>query len=237
MTNGQKNILIFFGVIGVVIFVYFLSYPVITWNQKLTVEVETPEGVVSGSSVVKAIMTYKPNLLPEASGASKTIRGEATVIELPNGRYLFVLLGDPIAMAQHSFAAKIGGSADARLDGSSECFSKLSDIKESVPLLRGRYPLFVTFDDLDDPASVKEVDPDDFAATFGEGHVLRSVTLEITNDGEIQEKIEKLFPWFAWPREKSLEYGGGTNPLKMPNDSPRGYSSLSKLEFKRGTNK
>lgn len=208
MNKAGKNILIFFGVIGVIILVYFLSYPVITWNQNLTVEVETPEGVVSGSSVVKAIMTYKPNLLPEASGASKTIRGEATVIELPNGRYLFVLLGDPIAMAQHSFAAKIGGNADARPNGNSEYFSNLSDMEESVPLLRDRYPLFVTFEDLDDPSSVKEVDPDDLVSSFGAGYALKSATLEITDDEITRGQVEIVLNWW---NDLTVPLGGVKN--------------------------
>lgn len=32
-----------------------LSYPTYSWHHKLTVEVETPDGVVSGSSVVKVL--------------------------------------------------------------------------------------------------------------------------------------------------------------------------------------
>lgn len=195
MNKTGKKILTILSVIGFLVVGYFLTYPVITWKQKLMVEVETPEGVVSGSSVVKAIMTYKPSSLPEASGASKTIRGEATVIELPNERYLFVLLGDPIAMAQHSFADKIMGTENAKPGGNSDYFSKLSDIQESVPLERDRYPLFVTFDNLDDPSSVKEVDPNNLRAIFGDGYGLKFVTLEITDEAMTVGEVEKQLPW------------------------------------------
>jgi len=94
---------------------YLFSFPQFSWNQKLTVEVETPEGVKSGSSVVGITISYRPTFgLPEASNNSKGWRGEATIVELPEKKYLFALLGDPVAMTQFSFKSTILGSSDAR---------------------------------------------------------------------------------------------------------------------------
>lgn len=42
-----------------------------------------------------------------------------------------------------------------------------------------QYPMLVTFDDITKPETVREVDPEDLAAVFGEGVRLKAVTLEI----------------------------------------------------------
>jgi len=47
---------------------------------------------------------------------------------------------------------------------------------------RSAYPMLVTFGDLDDPASVERVDPDDLAAIFGEGVALKRITVQLTDD-------------------------------------------------------
>ena len=47
---------------------------------------------------------------------------------------------------------------------------------------RSAYPMLVTFGDLDDPTSVERVDPDDLAATFGEGVSLKRITVQVTDD-------------------------------------------------------
>ncbi|MCC3860039.1 hypothetical protein [Pseudemcibacter aquimaris] len=172
------------------------DYPSYKWNQKLEVEVDTPEGMIVGASVVRAGVLFQPTFgLPEASRISETLTGEATIVELPNEKYLFVLLGDPVAMAQHSFKAEIHGSFDARMGDMIDYYPKLHVLRTKVPLLRDRYPLFVTFDDLNDPASVKLVDPDDLVATFGEGYTLKSVTLEITDEEVTSGGVEKVLPW------------------------------------------
>ena len=231
MIKHQK-LLIFLGIIAFFYVSYKIAYPSYAWNQKLTVEVETPEGVVIGSSVVAVKWRQYPDVWQEIRSVRDSHEGEASIIELPNGKYLFVLLSNATpSLALHVFAtSKVGSGMDPRIVPASEVNSHKGEIK-SIPGVH--YPLFVTFDDLDDPASVKRVDPDDLEASFGEGYSLKSATLEITDEEITEGRIVDLLPWFNWPRQKSLEYGGGSNPLKMPNDSPRGYQSLSKLEFRR----
>ena len=47
----MKGLLIFIAIIAAPVIWYKIAYPTYSWNQKLTVEVQTPSGVVSGSSV------------------------------------------------------------------------------------------------------------------------------------------------------------------------------------------
>ncbi len=64
------------------------------WHQKLAVEVETPEGLKTGSSVMSArlIDTHGPFVPAEANGVSFQLSGEAITLGVSQGRYLFVLL-------------------------------------------------------------------------------------------------------------------------------------------------
>jgi len=225
------------GVIAALYVIYKIIYPTYSWNQKLMVEVETPEGIVSGSSVVK--FTFENTIrIGSIGGSNSSVEGEATIVALPKGRFLFVLLGRPGAMAEVSYKEAILGNPDARVKDMKNYYSKIEDIRESVPLKRSHYPLFVTFDDLDDPASVKRVDPNDLEASVGEGYNLKSVTLEITDEEISEEKIVDLLPWFNWPREKFLNSGNGQNPLRSRGyKGEKGYGTISKTMFKRGKRK
>ena len=77
--------------------------------------------------------------------------------------------------------------------------------------------MLVTFTDIADPATVREVSPDNLAASFGPGVSLRRITLGITKDRVTEGRVDKLLEWLAWSRERFLAAGGGETPLKMPN--------------------
>lgn len=189
----------------------WIAYPIYWWNQKLTVEVETPDGVRTGSSVVGVTVSYGPTFgLPEASRSSKGWRGEAVIVALPGKRYLFMLLGNPVSMARQSFRAVVLGRADARFKDLKAFYSKLKKLRATVPLIRKKYPLLVTFADLKDPKSVKKVDPDDLAATFGPGYRLKSATLEITDEPVTKGRVEKLLGWLKGLKGGYL-HGGFTS--------------------------
>lgn len=65
---------------------------------------------------------------------------------------------------------------------------------------RSAYPMLVTFSDLGDPASVERVDPDDLAASFGDGVRLKRVTVQMTDD-PVTTGITTRLPWLItfWP--------------------------------------
>ena len=192
-----QKLLIFISVIAVLYVIYTLNYHTDLWNQKLIFQVETPEGIVSGSSVVRVVADVKVTMgLLEVAVISHTWRGEARVVELPNQKYLIVLLGHPVRMAQYSFIEIILGDFDAKFIPMREYYPKLVELRAAVPLIYDRYPVFVTFGDLDDPASVKLVDPDDLATTFVAGYVLKSVTLEITDEETTNGYIQNILNYF-----------------------------------------
>ena len=54
--------------------------------------------------------------------------------------------------------------------------------------------MLVTFEYLADPTSVRRVDPDDLASTFGEGVSLKRITVQVTDD-PVTTGIEKRLVW------------------------------------------
>lgn len=131
------------------------------WHQKLIVTVETPDGVKTGSSVVLVGLHDTTGnewmTLPEARGARYELTGEAVVLEVAPGRYLFALLkGLPYAT-----------NALFPDEPPVEIAPSLADMRASRELSPNQYPLLVTFADIDDPASVQRLDPDDLDASLG----------------------------------------------------------------------
>lgn len=64
-----------------------------------------------------------------------------------------------------------------------------------VELPRDAWPMLVTFDDVTTPETVREVDPEDLAAVFGEGERLQAVTLEITEEAVTEGRVEGVLGW------------------------------------------
>jgi hypothetical protein len=158
-----------------------------TWHQKITVSVITPDGIVTSSSVVKAGIGEKGGWWapPEATGATTSLTGEAVVLELAPNRYLFGLLTN-MPRAYHVFFPH---------EPPLEVAGKLESLRDRRELTPDQYPVFVTFSDVNDPTSVKSVDPADLAAVFGPGYKLNSVTLSITDEPVTEGELEKVLGW------------------------------------------
>ena len=164
-----------------------------SWRQKLTVTIETPAGDVSGASVSQ--VSWAKHLIPsEGMGWNYDLTGEAVVVEVTPGRYLFALLkgaGTTEYMGSVA-AASIAGREGRVIDGA--LFDEVSDKRDRaagvITLPPYQYPLLVTFGDIVDPKSVQLVDPDDLAASFGPGVRLKSVTLEVTEEPVTEGAVE-----------------------------------------------
>lgn len=84
--------------------------------------------------------------------------------------------------------------------------------------------------DINDPNSVREVDPANLAATFGPGVSLKRITLEIRDEPVTEGKIECVLGcWLAQGTERK-----GPPSFRVPNDSPRGWYHIGVTKFKMG---
>ena len=141
-----------------------------TWNQKVTLVVDTPHGEVSGSAVQRvryAMYVVKPSTFPKDGW--ELVRGEAVVVDLGDGKYLFGLLQGEMLQERHP--AMLLELLILEKDRSRAREYPAAATKVPVGTryrITDRYlPLLVTFTDIDDPKTVKRVDPWDMDAAFG----------------------------------------------------------------------
>ncbi|MEL7189060.1 MAG: hypothetical protein AAGK17_05860 [Pseudomonadota bacterium] len=177
------------------------------YRYRLTVEVETPEGLKTGSSVIEVETRVSGrNSIPTPGAVRFRARGEAVAVDLPVGKTLFALLWsekevDWAGSIMYLFGPKYSGDDGVRRSiAEMKRNPKLIILPPVKPLGRGGairrdgWPMLVTFGDEADPTSVAKVDPDDLAASFGEGVKLKRITAQITND-PITTGIEKRLGW------------------------------------------
>lgn len=169
-----------------------------SWRQKLTITVETPAGEVSARSV-SAIRWRKHWIRWDGMGWSYDLTGEAVVVEVMPGRYLFALLkgaGTTEYMGSVA-AAAISGREGRVIDGAlfREVQGGRGRAAGVITVREVQYPMLVTFDDISDPTSVKLVNPADLAASFGPGVRLKAVTLEVTDGAVTEGRVEGVLGW------------------------------------------
>jgi hypothetical protein len=176
------------------------------WKQKITITVQTPSGEKSGSAVTQvdsSIGTY----IGAGTMANQTLQGEATVVDLGNGKYLFGLLSEKSkTLAWQIFEDEVPKDTE----GAWGAIAGKQGIVKAVPI----YPMLVTFANLADPESVKEVKPSDLAGTFGAGYSLKSITLEITDEKVTEGVVEKVLPWMLTHNARIKE---------IPVPTPKNY--------------
>ena len=131
---------------------------------KVTVEVDTPLGPRTGSSVIDFVTRPVPAWLPGGGGVSMQVIGEAPVVDLGGGQLLYVLLRDQYGSR----------SLSALLD---------ERRREADGTVKHNWlPMLVTFPDSTDAASIVEVSPDNLQSVFGPGYALRRITAVPTTD-------------------------------------------------------
>jgi hypothetical protein len=184
-------VIVLVGLIGLLgLWLYW--FPTYSWHQKMTVEVEVDGKVYAGSSVVNMIVKAFREPL-ELIGRVRELQkqGEAVVVELPDKQYLFALLTYDAYLTGKVFRDLLSGVGSQPEEWASE----IRHVRETRDLGDVAYPLLVTFTDITDPNSVREVDPDNLAATFGPGVSLKRITLEITDEPVTEGKIESVLGW------------------------------------------
>ena len=199
-----------------------------TYRYRMTVEVDTPQGLKSGFAVREIVYSKQLIKLPDAAAVTVTQRGEAVAVDLPNGQVLFALLS---TNGYETLQAAFGDDSPATLDAAlvDRRVVELHPKPNSIPEQSG-YPMLVTFLDIADPASVKLVDSADLAASFGSGVQLKRTTVEMTND-PVTTGIKKRLRWLGNYPEPRLDsrYRGSSDP-SLPQ-------KLSHGNFVRGETK
>ena len=202
------------------------SYP--TYRVRLTVEVETPSGLRTGSNVYEVRTSRTGSNFPASPNqVSYKVRGESVAVDLPGGTLFTVMQADSIGSAlisAHNFYLRQGNLPDDSTD--SKTIKKL--IRDAKPIIlprfflkeesRSGYPEMVRFRDTNEPASVEWVDPDDLEGQFGSGTKIRKVTIEITDD-PVSSSIVARLPWLPNYRANQLPLNGIKSAAVSTNDA------------------
>lgn len=168
-----------------------------SFRFRMTVEVDTPEGLRTGFSVYEVTAGNRTAILPEEADRTRSLRGEAVAVDLPDGRTLFAIL-----KTNNWQRSDVGEAAMAALDPiynndwveNAARISSGDGIVSPAEIAPENYPMLVTFRDPKDPTSVRLVDPSNLAASFGEGASLESITVQVTDD-PVTTGIEQRLGW------------------------------------------
>lgn len=209
-----------------------------TYRYKLTLSLDTSDGVKTGFNVVEA--TFFDVSIP-AKGVMHKTKGQALYIDLgPGRRPLIALLthirranenlkdirwneDDPTDIFRRLCLGWTGSKYyDDRVNGVSAI---AADCQKPFAIGPADLPDLVTFADINDPKSVMLVDPNALAATLGSGVSWRSMTLQATDDA-LTTGIEGHLQW--------LGHYGHFIPINEINSFDYGaHSFLTLLNFVR----
>jgi hypothetical protein len=186
-------------------------------KYRLTIEVETPEGVKSGSGVV----SVHPDRGYSRGGHTRT-KGDAVFVDLGGGKNLLALLAHidkTVDLDGMNYVALRAYKAA----GQNVSFNEMNRMTGAVPVTGALVPVLVTFADLSDPGSARTVLPDDPEAALGKGFRLHGVWAEAVPNGlwpldfggllgePVTRGIEAKLPWWNRPDNpagKALQAAG-----------------------------
>ena len=159
-------------------------------KYRLTVEVETPEGLKTGSGVV----SVHPDRGYSRHGHTST-KGDAVFVDLGGGKDLVILMAHIDSIVDLDGMNYLALRA-YRAAGRNVSFNEMNRLSGAVPVVGALIPVLVTFTDVRDPATAREVRSEAIAAALGDGFRLRGLLVEVVPNG-------------LWP----LDFGG---PLGEP---------------------
>jgi hypothetical protein len=165
-------------------------------RYRLTVAVDANGSALVGSSVVEVVWLQQTQSLPiNVPNFVANVHGEATVLDLGDGRALVALLGpaDPLDVPTppEFLAMRAYGLADG--NASIPIIAK----QKGVRSLEGKdVPALILFRDISDPRSAKVVKPADRDRHLASDLRLLDVTIEITSQ-PVTRDIDKKLPWWT----------------------------------------
>jgi hypothetical protein len=186
------------------------------YYYKLTLTVDTPDGIKSAFNVVK-VRAHAGALFGMSgfSGGGSTVTGEALYLDLgPNKRPLIALLSavpadrvdrslypgrrgrweedHPSRLLLQLYGDDYRHGEDKPVDG----IKRLAKYRGKQPLPAVDLPELITFADINDPLSVMAVDEKNPSLALQQNVTWRSLTLEVTDEPMTTGILKKL-PWLA----------------------------------------
>lgn len=243
-----------FGVIIAVVIVglimaYSIAYPATSYRFRVTLNVETPEGLKTGSSVMEVrTRRYPAWTTLGANRGQTTLTGEAVFVGLGPGsdgklRNVIALLvygprGEkvnfywlPDTAFEPHYKQKVSSPGSL---GSSWELRKLP-VGTSAELRGDLVPTLVTFADLNDAKTARAIRPDEFPQVFGKGVTFRDAKVEIVSPGIWPLTVFGLSgePVTGGIEKKLLWWNGPGRPAADALRAARLYPGEPELAFRR----
>jgi hypothetical protein len=147
-------------------------------KYRLTLEVETPDGRKSASSV----LAVHPDRSYSRRGQTRTL-GEAVFVDLGRGKNLVALLAHADGKLVLDDVNYVGLRAYAEASGKRVPFSQMSQQTGTVPVKGALIPVLVTFADPAAPGTARVVPPEDAEAVLGKGYRLQGISAAVVPNG------------------------------------------------------
>jgi len=200
-----------------------------TLRFRLTVEVDTPDGMKSGFSVME-VSAWGYSAAMNGQSRGMAWRGEAVAVDLPGGHTLFALLrakdtSPHIDLAETAMAALDPAYRNDWVESAARIASG-TRIRSFADLRPESYPMLVTFGDIADSTSVEEVEPDALEDVFGPGVRLRRITVQLTDDN-VTSGIRDRLGWLSAYPEPSLNPDHGLRDFSLPAKLHHGDFNMS----------
>jgi hypothetical protein len=194
------------------------------YRFRMTVEVETPEGLKTGSSVMEVSAYKVVRIMSEERAGGGSFHGEAVTVDLPAGPLFVLLIKSPRqqpSLEGDVARALLPGANIQNVDDYVAAVAKLGTTRAHADLPRGDWPMMVRFKDINNPKTVEVVD----APTIGVGRIRLETTSDPVTSG-IKRRLRWLVPK---DRESSLDedFTFTTKPTLA--------QSLRHSDFRQGT--
>jgi hypothetical protein len=241
MSASKRVFLVLAALYG--LWIFFVPWT--TLRYRLTFEVETPEGLKTGSGVNMAGYSAEPQMFGAKPFHWGVWKGEAVAVDLGSrGTFFALLIG-----RNETTGAPETGRNQAEMVGralvpdawtgnqSGGTIGKLFFASGTANVPVKLMPFLVRFRDEKDPKTVEAVDPANLSASFGAGVTLKRVWVEAVSGGvfpfnligitgePVTRGIEKRLGWLDLPWEKWRKLDLG--PMWT------GYGSLNNSHFRR----
>lgn len=171
-------------------------------RYRLTLEVDTPEGVKTGSSVWRQLVIWDDGPLAGLNGGvgnRTSIQGEAVTVDLGERGWLFCMMTHDMSRRGSLDADFLLGAVfPGGTDNWEVWFRQIktmtarTSLPHDVPLQA--LPLLARFRDPNLPLEVEGADPQHLDQVFGPGVSLTRATIQIT-DAPVSWSIYDRWPW------------------------------------------
>lgn len=227
-TLGQRSCLML--VLGCAVLAMAGCTPALPdYRYRLTVEVDTPDGVRSGSSVIQVASHVSSEYSLAPGDVTTQVTGEAVAVDLPGGKTLFALLAKPNS-AEGAEAYAFDALISKPWVGSKEYVANVNALvdRRDIGVLPFKdWPMLVTFGDINNPTSIMRIDVANPESTLGPDVKIRRITAQITEE-PVTTGIERKLDWL--PRIYQMQISSDFQPEGIPVGNFQGLFTSAKFE-------